>query len=151
MSDATPTDPASVDLSAYAAWLFDMDGVLTKTALVHAAAWKEAFDAFLLEETKKTGKTYAPFDAESDYEKYVDGEPRADGVRNFLKARGITLPEGNDDDPPTAATVCGVGNRKNELVLEVMKKDGVQVYEGVEGSHRRAQEPRGQDRGRVSE
>jgi beta-phosphoglucomutase family hydrolase len=131
MSGATPTDPASVDLSAYAAWLFDMDGVLTKTALVHAAAWKEAFDAFLLEETKRTGKTYAPFDAESDYEKYVDGEPRADGVRNFLKARGITLPEGNDDDPPTAATVSGVGNRKNELVLEVMKKDGVQVYEGV--------------------
>jgi beta-phosphoglucomutase family hydrolase len=131
MSDAPPTDPSSVDLSAYKAWLFDMDGVLTKTALVHAAAWKEAFDAFLLEETKKTGKTYAPFDAESDYEKYVDGEPRADGVRNFLKARGITLPEGNDDDPPTAATVSGVGNRKNELVLEVMKKDGVQVYEGV--------------------
>jgi beta-phosphoglucomutase family hydrolase len=120
-----------VDLGAYAAWLFDMDGVLTKTALVHAAAWKQAFDAFLLEETKRTGKTYAPFDAESDYEKYVDGEPRADGVRNFLKARGITLPEGNDDDPPTAATVSGVGNRKNELVLKVMKKDGVQVYEGV--------------------
>jgi beta-phosphoglucomutase family hydrolase len=131
MSDSTPSDPGSVDLGAYAAWLFDMDGVLTKTALVHAAAWKEAFDAFLLEETKKTGKTYAPFDAESDYEKYVDGEPRADGVRNFLKARGITLPEGKDDDSPTAATVSGVGNRKNELVLEVMKKDGVQVYEGV--------------------
>jgi beta-phosphoglucomutase family hydrolase len=131
MSDTVPSDPGAVDLGAYAAWLFDMDGVLTKTALVHAAAWKQAFDAFLLEETKRTGTTYVPFDAESDYEKYVDGEPRADGVRNFLKARGITLPEGNDDDPPTAATVCGVGNRKNELVLQVMKKDGVQVYEGV--------------------
>lgn len=123
--------PSEVDLGAYQAWLFDMDGVLTKTALVHAAAWKEAFDAFLKEESARTGKTYAPFDPESDYEKYVDGEPRADGVRNFLAARGITLPEGEDNDPPTAATVCGVGNRKNELVLEVMKKQGVQIYEGV--------------------
>jgi beta-phosphoglucomutase family hydrolase len=130
MTDAL-RDPSSVDLTAYGAWLFDMDGVLTRTALVHAAAWKQAFDAFLLEETARTGTTYAPFDAESDYEKYVDGEPRADGVRNFLTARGITLPEGHDDDPATAATVCGVGNRKNELVLEVMKKDGVQTYEGV--------------------
>ncbi len=130
MSDAPATEP-SVDLTAYAAWLFDMDGVLTKTALVHAAAWKQAFDAFLLEETARTGKKYAPFDAESDYEKYVDGEPRDDGVRNFLKARGITLPEGNENDSPSAATVCGVGNRKNILVLQVMKKEGVQVYEGV--------------------
>ncbi|MGH3732789.1 MAG: HAD family hydrolase [Acidimicrobiales bacterium] len=130
MSDS-PTSQPSVDLTAYEAWLFDMDGVLTKTALVHATAWKEAFDAFLLEETARTGVKYAPFDPVSDYEKYVDGEPRADGVRNFLAARGITLPEGNDDDPPTAATVCGVGSRKNDLVLEVMKKQGVQVYEGV--------------------
>ena len=126
-----PSTPGEVDLGAYEAWLFDMDGVLTKTALVHAAAWKEAFDAFLKEESARTGKTYAPFDPESDYEKYVDGEPRADGVRNFLAARGITLPEGEDSDPPTAATVCGVGNRKNDLVLAVMKKQGVQDYEGV--------------------
>jgi beta-phosphoglucomutase family hydrolase len=130
MSDAPATNP-SVDLGAYEAWLFDMDGVLTKTALVHAAAWKQAFDAFLLEETARTGKKYAPFDPESDYEKYVDGEPRDDGVRNFLAARGITLPEGNESDPPTAATVCGVGNRKNILVLQVMKTQGVEVYEGV--------------------
>ena len=130
MTDAPATGP-SVDLSAYAAWLFDMDGVLTKTALVHAAAWKQAFDAFLLEETSRTCTTYAPFDPESDYEKYVDGEPRDDGVRNFLAARGITLPEGNEDDPPTAATVSGVGSRKNILVLQVMKTQGVQVYEGV--------------------
>jgi beta-phosphoglucomutase family hydrolase len=123
--------PDSVDPTAYKAWLFDMDGVLTQTALVHAAAWKEAFDQFLLEEGKRTGTTYAPFDVESDYEKYVDGEPRADGVRNFLAARGITLPEGNDNDPPDARTVCGVGNRKNELVLKVMQDQGVKVYDGA--------------------
>jgi beta-phosphoglucomutase family hydrolase len=123
--------PASVDPTAYKAWLFDMDGVLTQTALVHAAAWKQAFDQFLLEEGKRTGKTYAPFDAEADYEKYVDGEPRADGVRNFLAARGITLPEGSDNDPPDARTVCGVGNHKNELVLKVIQDQGVKVYDGA--------------------
>lgn len=130
MGDATRVAASSVDAAAYKAWLFDMDGVLTQTALVHAAAWKQAFDAFLLEEGQRTGKTYAPFDEEADYEKYVDGEPREDGVRNFLAARGITLPEGHDDDPPDARTVCGVGNRKNELVLEVMKTQGVKVYDG---------------------
>jgi beta-phosphoglucomutase family hydrolase len=120
-----------VDLDAHEGWLFDMDGVLTQTALVHAAAWKEAFDAFLKEESARTGKTYAPFDEESDYEKYVDGEPRADGVRNFLAARGITLPEGTDGDPPDARTVSGVGNRKNELVLNVMKEQGVKLFDGA--------------------
>ncbi len=128
---STPLDAASVDLNAYDGWLFDMDGVLTQTALVHAAAWKEAFDAFLKEESARTGTTYAPFDPESDYEKYVDGEPRADGVRNFLAARGITLPEGSDSDPPDARTVSGVGNRKNQLVLEVIKKQGVALFDGA--------------------
>jgi beta-phosphoglucomutase family hydrolase len=130
-SDSNVRSPSSVDATAYKAWLFDMDGVLTQTALVHAAAWKQAFDEFLAEETKRTGTTYEPFDAEADYEKYVDGEPRADGVRNFLAARGITLPEGNDNDPPDARTVCGVGNRKNDLVLKVIQKQGVKVYDGA--------------------
>jgi beta-phosphoglucomutase family hydrolase len=128
-SDTTASPP--VDLDAYDGWLFDMDGVLTQTALVHAAAWKEAFDGFLKEESARTGKTYAPFDPEGDYEKYVDGEPRADGVRNFLAARGITLPEGTESDPPDARTVNGVGNRKNELVLEVIKKQGVALFDGA--------------------
>lgn len=130
-SEPVAKSPASVDPTTYKAWLFDMDGVLTQTALVHAAAWKQAFDEFLLAEGKRTGTTYAPFDAEADYEKYVDGEPRADGVRNFLAARGITLPEGNDNDPPDARTVAGVGNRKNELVLKVMHDQGVKVYDGA--------------------
>lgn len=120
-----------VDVAAYDAWLFDMDGVLTNTASVHAAAWKQAFDGFLKREATSTGKTYAPFDSEGDYEKYVDGEPRDDGVRNFLTARGIKLPEGTDDDPPNARTIKGLGNRKNELFLKALKKDGVQVFDGA--------------------
>jgi beta-phosphoglucomutase family hydrolase len=121
----------TVDLDRYSAWLFDMDGVLTKTAAVHAAAWKEAFDQFLAEEATRTGAKYAPFDKEADYERYVDGEPRSDGVRNFLAARGITLPEGSSGDGPDARTVEGVGNRKNELVLQVMERQGVEAFEGA--------------------
>ncbi|MHB2028896.1 MAG: HAD family hydrolase [Acidimicrobiales bacterium] len=131
MSTRVPRIPNEVNIFTYDAWLFDMDGVLTKTAAVHAKAWKEAFDAFLLEETKRTGTQYAPFDSEGDYEKYVDGEPREDGVRNFLAARGIVLPEGSDADGPDVRSVAGVGNKKNALVLDVMKRDGVEVFEGV--------------------
>ena len=130
MSSET-SNATRVDLDAHDGWLFDMDGVLTQTALVHAAAWKQAFDEFLKEEGARAGTTYAPFDAESDYEKYVDGEPRADGVRNFLAARGITLPEGSASDPPDARTVNGVGNRKNELVLDVIKTQGVKLFDGA--------------------
>jgi beta-phosphoglucomutase family hydrolase len=121
----------SVDLGAYGAWLFDMDGVLTKTAAVHAAAWKQAFDEFLQREATRSATAFVPFDIESDYEKYVDGEPREDGVRNFLASRSIQLPEGADDDSGDARSVKGLGNRKNDLVLEVMKRDGVAVFEGA--------------------
>ena len=120
-----------VDIGAYHGWLFDLDGVLTKTAEVHAAAWKQAFDEFLDNEAERTSQTFAPFDPIADYGRYVDGEPRADGVRNFLAARGIELPEGSDDDQPDARTVRGLGNRKNELVLEVLRVSGVQVYGGA--------------------
>jgi beta-phosphoglucomutase family hydrolase len=120
-----------VDVAVYNAWLFDMDGVLTNTASVHAGAWKQAFDEFLKTEATSAGKTYAPFDAEGDYEKYVDGEPRDDGVRNFLTARGITLSEGADDDPSDARTIKGVGKRKNELFLEALKNEGVKVFDGA--------------------
>ena len=109
------------------ACLFDLDGVVTKTAVVHAAAWKETFDAFLRE---RDGADFRPF-TDSDYDEYVDGRPRADGVRTFLASRGIELPEGDPDDPPDVRTVNGVGNRKNELVLEKIRTDGVETYEGT--------------------
>src|SRR5262249_36499371 len=83
------------------ACLFDLDGVLTPTALVHAAAWKQMFDAFLRERAARTGEQFQPFDAHADYEQYVDGEPRYDGVRSFLAARGIELPEGTRADSPS--------------------------------------------------
>jgi beta-phosphoglucomutase family hydrolase len=110
------------------ACLFDLDGVVTKTAVVHAAAWKETFDAFLRE---RDGAGFRPFDAVTDYDEYVDGRPRADGVRTFLASRGIELPEGDPDDPPDARTVNGVGNRKNALVLEKIRTDGVEAYDGT--------------------
>jgi beta-phosphoglucomutase family hydrolase len=110
--------------------LFDLDGVLTQTAKVHAAAWKEMFDDYLRERAKRTGEPFVPFDPVADYDEYVDGKPRADGTRSFLQSRGITLPEGTDDDPPTAETVHGLGNRKNQLVLRKIREDGVEAYPG---------------------
>ncbi|MFF1556072.1 beta-phosphoglucomutase family hydrolase [Streptomyces sp. NPDC058279] len=110
------------------ACLFDLDGVVTKTAVVHAAAWKETFDAFLRE---REGAGFRPFDPVADYDEYVDGRPRADGVRTFLDSRGIRLPEGAPDDPPDAQTVHGVGNRKNRLVLKKIHDQGVEAYAGT--------------------
>jgi beta-phosphoglucomutase family hydrolase len=112
------------------ALLFDLDGVLTKTAAVHDKAWKQTFDAFLKARAAKQGEDFKPFDPDGDYNEYVDGKPRYDGVRSFLESRGIELPEGEPDDPSSAETVCGLGNRKNELVLELIDKDGVEPYEG---------------------
>ncbi|MFJ8191822.1 beta-phosphoglucomutase family hydrolase [Streptomyces sp. NPDC096094] len=109
------------------ACLFDLDGVVTRTAVVHAAAWKETFDAFLHE---RDGADFRPF-TDSDYAEYVDGRPRADGVRSFLASRGVELPDGDPDDPPDAQTVNGVGNRKNELLLQKIRTDGVEPYEGT--------------------
>jgi beta-phosphoglucomutase family hydrolase len=107
------------------ALLFDMDGVLTKTATVHAAAWKRMFDAFL---AGRAGQ--APFDEHADYQRYVDGKPRLDGVRSFLASRGIDLPEGAPDDPAGAETVHGLGRRKNDLVEQVLHEQGVEAYDG---------------------
>lgn len=109
------------------ACLFDLDGVVTKTAVVHAAAWREMFDDFLRE---RDGDTFRPF-TDTDYDEYVDGRPRADGVRTFLASRDIELPEGESDDPPGARTVHGLGNRKNELLLARIRTDGVQPYDGT--------------------
>ena len=109
--------------------LFDLDGVLTKTAVVHNAAWKEMFDAYLRERSRRTGEPFVPFDPGRDYDEYVDGKPRADGTRSFLASRGIELPEGSDDDPPGAETIHGLGTRKNEIVLRRIREDGVEAYE----------------------
>ncbi|MET0423641.1 MAG: beta-phosphoglucomutase family hydrolase [Actinoplanes sp.] len=112
------------------ACLFDLDGVLTQTALVHNAAWKQTFDAFLRDWSAQHGQEFVPFDSGADYHDYVDGRQRADGVRTFLSSRGITLPEGTPDDDPDQPTVNGIGNRKNLLVLQKIKEGAVQVYEG---------------------
>ena len=103
------------------ACLFDLDGVLTQTAKVHAAAWKQMFDAYLRERAARTGEEFVPFDPVADYDQYVDGKPRYEGVRSFLAARGIELPQ---------ETIEALGNRKNEIVLAMIREQGVEAYEG---------------------
>lgn len=116
-------------LRRYQAILFDMDGVITDTASIHSACWKTMFDEYLRNRAKETGLAFRPFDAATDYQEYVDGKPRYDGVRDFLKSRAIALPEGKPDDPPAAETVCGLANRKEELV-EARFAEGVKAYPG---------------------
>ena len=112
------------------ACLFDLDGVLTDTASVHRKAWKAMFDAYLRGRAQRTGEPFVPFDIAADYQTYIDGKKREDGVRSFLAARGITLPEGDPDDDPSTETVHGLGNRKNELFQQTIQQDGVKVFEG---------------------
>ncbi len=121
-------NPISPD--RFDAVLFDLDGVLTATAKVHAACWKKLFDEFLEERAKAAGEPLKPFDIDSDYKLYVDGKLRYEGVRSFLGSRGIDLPEGTPDESPNSETVCGLGNRKDALVHEVLEADGVEAYEG---------------------
>jgi beta-phosphoglucomutase family hydrolase len=113
------------------ACLFDMDGVVTQTAVVHAAAWKQMFDDFLRDHAASTGTPFVPFDSHAEYDQYVDGKPRLDGTRSFLESRGIHLPEGTPDDPPGTPTLYGLSNRKNDLVLAKIAAGGVQVYDGT--------------------
>jgi beta-phosphoglucomutase family hydrolase len=110
--------------------LFDLDGVITATASVHAAAWKQMFDEFLTTRAERTGTPFVSFEIEGDYKPYVDGRPRYDGVATFLKSRGIDLPRGEPSDDPDQETVCGLGNRKNLMIQEVLATDGVEVFEG---------------------
>jgi beta-phosphoglucomutase family hydrolase len=114
----------------YDAVLLDLDGVITDTAKLHAACWKEMFDAFLQKRAADRGEAFRPFDIDMDYRPHVDGKPRFDGVRDFLSSRGIQLPEGSPDDLPKAETVGGLGNRKNALVNKVIEEIGVEAYEG---------------------
>jgi beta-phosphoglucomutase family hydrolase len=112
------------------ALLFDLDGVLTRTATVHARAWKEMFDEFLRRRAEKTGEPFIPFDPVKDYDRYVDGKPRVSGTRSFLEARGISVPEGTPSDPPEVVTVHGLSNRKNELVLRLLTVGPIEVFDG---------------------
>ncbi|SFC40002.1 haloacid dehalogenase superfamily, subfamily IA, variant 3 with third motif having DD or ED/beta-phosphoglucomutase family hydrolase [Nocardioides terrae] len=115
----------SVDWNRYAAVLFDLDGVITPTAVVHMAAWSDLFNDYLSEHYPEQ----APY-TDADYFAHVDGKPRYDGVRDFLVSRGISLPEGSSDDPPDALTVRGLGNRKNDAFNKVLDRDGVEAYPG---------------------
>lgn len=112
------------------ACLLDLDGVLTDTAGVHASAWKQMFDDYLRQRADASGEVFVAFDVVADYGPYVDGKPRDDGVRSFLQSRGIELPEGTSDDPAAAETVRGLGNRKNDLVLGLLREQGVEAYPG---------------------
>jgi beta-phosphoglucomutase family hydrolase len=111
------------------ACLFDLDGVLTDTASVHARAWKAMFDQFLRRRADETGEPFNPFEP-IDYERFVDGRPRLDGTRGFLESRGIDLREGTPDDPPGSATVYGLSNQKNAQVLHLLAEGGIKVFEG---------------------
>ncbi len=110
--------------------LFDLDGVLTQTAKQHAAAWKLMFDEFLAQRARDTGTPFVPFDSGADYDTYVDGKPRLAGTRSFLVSRHIELPTGTPEDQPGTATVHGLSNRKNDLVLDLIQNQGVAVYPG---------------------
>ena len=112
------------------ACLFDLDGVLTDTASVHAAAWKQMFDEYLRARADRTGEPFRPFDVTADYGPYVDGRPRLDGTRGFLASRGITLPDGDASDGPDAETVNGLATKKNDLVNDKIRTVGVDVYPG---------------------
>jgi beta-phosphoglucomutase family hydrolase len=128
---AAMTPPGATALRDLDAVIFDMDGVVTQTAVVHASSWKKLFDAFLRERSEETGEPFVPFDEHGDYERYVDGKNRYDGVRSFLASRRIELPEGSPDDPPGSDTVQALGNDKDTYFLEQVRTDGVRPYEST--------------------
>jgi beta-phosphoglucomutase family hydrolase len=125
-----PETKRAVTSDRYDAVLLDLDGVITDTASIHAACWKQMFDEYLQKRATQRGEAFNPFDIATDYRLYVDGKPRYDGVRDFLRSRGSQLPEGSPDDPPQAETVNGLGNRKNDLVNKIIEDKGVEPYEG---------------------
>jgi beta-phosphoglucomutase family hydrolase len=125
-----PESKTAITRDRYDAALLDLDGVITDTAGIHAACWKQMFDEFLQERATRRGEVFRSFDVATDYRLYVDGKPRFDGVRDFLISRGIQLPEGSMDDPPEAETVGGLGNRKNDLVNNIIEENGVEPYKG---------------------
>ena len=122
-------DTIKVTTDLYDAWLFDLDGIITDTASVHANAWKKMFNEYLEEVAEREGESFEPFEIETDYVSYVDGMPRYNGVDSFLRSRGIVLEWGNPSDPPEKETVCGLGNRKNDMFNKVLKAQGAEVFE----------------------
>ena len=120
-----------VSIDALDAVIFDMDGVVTQTAIVHAAAWKKLFDDFLRRRAEETGEEFVPFDDKLDYERYVDGKNRYDGVRSFLESRGVQLPEGTPDDPPGDGTVHAMGKKKDAYFLDHVRGEGVRLYDST--------------------
>lgn len=108
--------------------IFDLDGVVTRTAALHRATWKELFDDYLAERSRRRGLGLEPFDEQHDYARYVDGKPRCDGAASFLESRGIELPRGEPDDPPERETVCGLANRKDAIFRRRLDEQGVEVY-----------------------
>jgi beta-phosphoglucomutase family hydrolase len=121
---------AHAALLSFDAVLFDLDGVLTATAKIHAACWKSMFDDFLRKQADRDQKPFVPFDSERDYQTYVDGKPRYDGVRSFLESRNINLPDGDPTDDSTIESVCGLGNHKDELVKQAIAAGKVEAYPG---------------------
>lgn len=137
MADYLDTVPPQVSPEFFDAVLFELDGVVTDTSDVHAAAWKRTMDDYLEKKARETGEAFVPFDEVEDYLAHVDGKPRYDGVRDFLAARNITIAEGTMDSPPTEESVRGLGNRKNQLVRAVLRTEGVRVFDDtVEWIHR---------------
>ncbi len=120
----------SITHDQFDAALFDMDGVLTATAKIHAACWKQTFDEFLKQKAETTHKYFVPFDLEKDYKLYVDGKMRYVGAQSFLESRGIDLPYGNPSDPPGYATVSALGNLKDSCFGQVLHTQGIELYEG---------------------
>jgi beta-phosphoglucomutase family hydrolase len=120
-----------VNRDQYDAVLFDLDGVITNTASLHATCWKQMFDEYLQKRAGERGEAFRPFDLATDYRLYVDGKPRFDGVRDFLRSRGIQLPEGDFDDPADFETVHGLGKRKDDMVTRLIAEIGVEAYPGT--------------------
>ncbi len=127
----SPAQNSAITPSRFDAVIFDLDGVVTRTARVHAAAWKQLFDEYRAERHRRGLPVYEPFDIDGDYRLYVDGKPRYDGIQSFLSAKGIEIPYGHPDDPPEKETVCGLGNRKNLLFQQHLERAGVQVYDST--------------------
>jgi len=123
-----PMPSTAITESRFHAVLFDLDGVVTETAKVHAACWKKVFDDFLREYARQADRLFIPFDIISDYNRYVDGKLRQEGVRSFLESRGIHLHDGGPDDPPGHASIYSLGQRKDDMVMETLGENGVDIY-----------------------